>query len=67
MKHADLRDMFKKATQSVCTSTAVVAHDPTSPTPSTSSPMKTPENTEEDPDDPELADEGDIQTEDSSD
>jgi hypothetical protein len=30
-------------------------------TPSTSSSVKTPENTEEDPDGPKLADEGDIQ------
>jgi hypothetical protein len=34
--------------------------------PSTSSAMKNPENTEEDPDDPEPADEGDIQMEYSS-
>jgi len=32
-----------------------------SPNPSSSSAVKTPENTEEDLDDPELADEGDIQ------
>jgi hypothetical protein len=38
-----------------------------SPTPSTFSEVKTPENTEEDPDDPEPADEGDIQMEYSSD
>ena len=36
-------------------------------TPSTSSAMKTPENAEEDPDDPEPEDEGDIQIEYSSD
>jgi hypothetical protein len=36
-------------------------------TPPTSSAMKNPENTKEDPDDPELADEGDNQMEDSSD
>jgi hypothetical protein len=46
----------QKGLQSVCTSTVAV-----SPTPSTSSAMKTPENTEEDPDDPEPADEGGIQ------
>jgi hypothetical protein len=34
-----------------------------SPTPSTSSAMRTPENTEEDADDHEPADEGDIQIE----
>jgi hypothetical protein len=39
---------------------------PFSPTPSTSSPMKTPQNTEEDLSDPEQAD-GDIQMEYSSD
>jgi len=37
-----------------------------SPTPSTSSAMKTPDNTEADPDDPEPADAGDIQMEYSS-
>jgi len=34
-----------------CTSTIVVSHDPLSPTPPSSSAMKTPENTE-DPDEP---------------
>jgi len=38
---------------------------PLSPTP-TSSAVKTPENTEEDPDEPQPADEGDIQVEYSS-
>jgi hypothetical protein len=46
VKQADLRDMFKKPSQRVCTSTAV-ASELLSPTPSTSSLMKTPENTEE--------------------
>jgi hypothetical protein len=41
----------------------VVSPDPLSPTPSTSSAVKTPKNTEENPDDPELADEGNIQME----
>jgi hypothetical protein len=49
VKQADLRDMFKKASKHVCTSTIVVSPDPLSPTPSTTSAMKTPENTEEDP------------------
>jgi hypothetical protein len=43
--------MFKKASTIDCTSTIVVSHDPSSPTPSSSSGMKTPENTE-DPDEP---------------
>ena len=48
--------MFKKASKSVCTSTVVIYPDPLSPTPFTSSAMKTPENTEEDLDDLEPAD-----------
>jgi hypothetical protein len=60
VKQAELRDMSKKDTRCVCTSTIVVSPDALSPTPSTSS-MKTPEVTEEDHDDPEPADEGDIQ------
>ena len=39
--------MFRKATKT-CTSAAVVSPYPLSSTPSTSSAMKTPENTEED-------------------
>jgi hypothetical protein len=46
---------------SVCTSIIVVPPDLLSPNPSSSSAVKTPENTEEDLDDPELAGEGDIQ------
>jgi hypothetical protein len=42
-KWADLRDMFKKASKCVRTSTVVVSLDPLSPTPSTSSTMKTQE------------------------
>jgi hypothetical protein len=57
MKWTDLRDMFKKASNSVCTWTIVVPPHPWSPTPSTLSAIKTPENTEEDPDDSEPADE----------
>jgi len=51
MKQADFRDMFEKASESVYTSTIVF------PTVSTSSTMKTPENTQQDP---EPADEGHI-------
>jgi hypothetical protein len=54
--------MFKKASKSVCTSVVVVSPDPLFPTASTSA-SKTPENTEEDPDDPEPADEGVTQVE----
>jgi len=56
LKLADLRDMFKKTFNSACTSTVLVFPDPLSPTP-------TQENTKEDPDEPELAGERDIQTE----
>jgi hypothetical protein len=62
VKRADLKDMFKKSSKSVCTLTAVMSPNPLSPTPSTSA-VITPENTEEDPDDPDPADEGDIQME----
>ena len=41
----------------------MISPNPLSPTASTSSAIKTPENTEEDPDDFELADEGNIQME----
>jgi hypothetical protein len=61
-KRADLRDLFKKATKTVCTSN-VVSPDHVSFVPSASSAVKTPDNTEEDPDDPEPANEGDIQVE----
>jgi hypothetical protein len=47
-------------------STGVVTPDPLSPTPSTSSGMKTQENRLEEPDDPEPVGEGDIQMEYSS-
>jgi hypothetical protein len=63
MKRAYLRDMFKKACRSVCTSTIVVFPDPFSATVSTSSAMKTPENTYEYHDNPQPADEGDVQVE----
>jgi len=55
--------MFKKASKSICTSTVVVFPDPLSPTPSNLSAIKTPENTEEDPNAPQPAAEGDIQME----
>jgi hypothetical protein len=51
---------------SVDLSTIVVSPDPLSPTPNTSSAVKTPENTEEDPDDLQPANEEDIQMEYSS-
>jgi hypothetical protein len=60
MKQADLRYMFRKASKTVCTPHVVVSPDLLSLTPSTSSAMKTPENTEYDP---EPAHEGDIQKE----
>jgi hypothetical protein len=53
VKQADLRDMFKQASQSFCPSTIMVSPNPPSPSPSTSSAIKTPENPQEDPDDPE--------------
>jgi hypothetical protein len=46
MKQAALRDMFKKASKSVHTSSVVAPPDPLSPIPSTSA-MKTTENTME--------------------
>ena len=68
MKLADLKDLFKKASKSVSTSAIVVSLDPLSHIPSSSSrSSKAPENTEDDPDDSELADEGDTQVEHSSD
>jgi hypothetical protein len=66
VKQAYLRDMFKKASNSVCISVVVLSPDPLSPTQSTSSAIKTPENTKKDPDEPEPADE-DIQMEYTSD
>jgi hypothetical protein len=82
VKQADLKDMFKEAFKSVCTSRVVVLPNTLSPTPSTTwthgphSPgpsayliecAETPENTEGEHDASELADEGDIQMEYSSD
>jgi hypothetical protein len=59
--------MFKKAIKSVCTLTIVVSPDPLFPTPPTPSAMRNPEKADEDPEGPEPADEGNIQTEYSSD
>jgi hypothetical protein len=56
VKQAVLRDIFKKASKSICTSTVVVSPDSLSPTP-------TQENTKEDADDSELADKRGIQME----
>jgi hypothetical protein len=61
VKQAYLNDMFERASKGACTSTTVVSPDPLSPTLSTSSDMKTPENTQEDPNDPEPGDNGDTQ------
>lgn len=54
---------FYIVSKSVCTLTVVVFRDPLSPASLTSSAMKTPGNTEEDPGDPEPAGKGDNQTE----
>jgi hypothetical protein len=63
-----LRDMFvKMAFNCFSTSTIVVSPISLSPTPSYSSAVKTSENTKQNPDDPELTDEGNIQMEYSSD
>jgi hypothetical protein len=59
--------MFKKALKSVCTSNIVISPEPLSSAPSTIMPMKTPDNTEEDAEDPTKADERDTQMEYSSD
>lgn len=48
MKEADLRDMMNKATKGVCALTIILFSDPLPLTPSTSSAVKIPENTEED-------------------
>jgi hypothetical protein len=59
MKQAEFSDMFRNASKTDCRSTTVVSPDPLSPTPSTSSAMKTPENIEQDPDNPQPADKED--------
>jgi len=50
--------MFKRASKTVCTPADVISPDPLSPTPSASSPVKTPKNAEETLMTPELADGG---------
>jgi hypothetical protein len=52
IRQEDVREMFRKAYKSVCPSTILISPDTLSPTP-TSSAIKTPQNTEEDPDDRE--------------
>jgi hypothetical protein len=51
---------WRNTSKSVCTAAIVVSPDPLPPTQPTYSAMKTPENTNGNPDDPEPADEGDI-------
>lgn len=60
MKQADVRDMFKKAFKSVCTSANAVFLDLLSPT-ATSSALNTTGGAEEDPIDLESADKWEIQ------
>jgi len=59
VEQADFRDMFEKPSDNICTSTVAVTADRLFPTTSTASTLKTPADTE--PDDPESADEGNIQ------
>ena len=63
MKQADLRDMFQKASKSVCISMIVVPPESLSPTLSASSAMKIPENKLVDSDYHTPADERHIQVE----
>jgi len=67
MKWADIKEMITKPSKSVCTSAVVVYPKNLSPTPSTSAAIKTPGNTEADPDDPEPTTVGDNQMEYTSD
>jgi hypothetical protein len=55
--------MRKRTSRSVCALNVVVRLHPLSPTLSISSDIQTPWNIEKDPDDPEPAEEGDIQME----
>jgi hypothetical protein len=55
VKETDLGDMFKKTTKSAFTLAVVLPPDSLFPTPYTSSPLKSPENTGEEPDEPEPA------------
>jgi hypothetical protein len=50
LSELDLGDMFRQASKIIYTLTVVVSPDPMSPAPSSSSALKTPESTEEDPD-----------------
>jgi hypothetical protein len=61
MKQANLSNIFKDASKSVSTSTIVASPDPLSPNQSTCLALKTPENTKEDPGDPQAAGEEHIQ------
>jgi len=63
VKQEDLRDMFKKASKSVCISMIVVPPESLFPTPSASSAMKAPENKLVDSDYNTPADERHIQVE----
>jgi hypothetical protein len=67
VKLDDLMIIFIKVSKSAFTSTLVVPPNFLPPTPATSSAIKTPNNTHQEPDDPEPADEGDIQMDYSSD
>ena len=60
MKEADIKGMFRKASNSVCTSTIVQYPDLLYPSSSSSSALKAPEYTGEDPGDHKQVDEGDI-------
>ena len=53
MKEADVRGTLKNASKGVCTSTFVISPDPLSSIPPTSSAIKTAEDVEEDPNNPE--------------
>lgn len=59
MKQSDPRGMFKEASKNNCISTILLSPNTVLPTPLTSTKM-TPENTNEDPNDPEPVD-GDTQ------
>jgi len=67
MKQTYHRDTFQMAVKSICTSTLVALPDCLSPAPPILLDMKTPENTEEESDDPQPAYDGDIQMKYSSD
>jgi len=60
---SDNSDMFPKLWNDIWTRTAMVSPNPLSPSPSTLPTMKTPENIEENPNDPEPTDDGNIQME----